>query len=50
MKMLDSVVRREAFMMAFNDAFLLLGITLLLSIAAVVVLQKPRGAGAADVH
>lgn len=49
-KMLDNVVRREAFMMAYNDAFLLLGIALLISISAVLVLKKPQGQAAAGVH
>jgi DHA2 family multidrug resistance protein len=49
-KMLDSIVRRESFLMAFNDAFLIMGITLLLSLIAVSFLQKPRGRAAEGVH
>jgi DHA2 family multidrug resistance protein len=49
-KMLDNIVRRESFMLAYNDAFLVLGLTLLASIFAVMVLQKPQGKATADVH
>lgn len=50
LKMIDTVVRRESFMMAFNDVFLTLGVTLLISIVAVTMLKKPQGQAAAGVH
>jgi DHA2 family multidrug resistance protein len=49
-QMIDSIVRKQSFLMAFNDAFLIVGITLLLSVVAVAVLAKPKGQAAAGVH
>ena len=49
-KMLDNVVRRESYLMAYNDAFLLLGCTLLCVCIAVALLKKPQGASAAGAH
>lgn len=49
-KMLDNIARRESFLMAFNDAFLVMGVTLMLSLVAVALLKKPEGTGAAGVH
>ncbi len=49
-KLLDNTVRREAFVMAYNDSFLIMGMTLLLSCVAIAFLQKPKGPAAAGVH
>lgn len=49
-KLLDNAVRRESFVMAYNDSFLIMGITLLLSCVAVAFLQKPKGPAAEGVH
>ncbi|MGH9551040.1 MAG: MFS transporter, partial [Terriglobales bacterium] len=49
-KMLDNIVRKESYIMAFNDAFLLLGVSILLGVFVVFLLQKPQGAGSAAVH
>jgi len=50
LKMIDNIVRRESYMMAFNDVFYVLGIILLISIVAVTLLQKPQGTAAEGVH
>lgn len=34
-------VRQQAYVMAFNDTFLLLGVTLTIALAAVLLLKKP---------
>jgi DHA2 family multidrug resistance protein len=49
LKALDNVVRRDSFVMAYNDAFLILGIALV-SCVAIVWLSKRviGGAGAAE--
>lgn len=39
-KMVDNLVRREAYIQAYNDAFLLLSIVVMLSVFAVVFLKK----------
>lgn len=49
-KILDNTVRRESFIMAYNDSFLLMGLTLLLSVIAICFLRKPRGPAAEGVH
>ncbi|RTL38018.1 MAG: DHA2 family efflux MFS transporter permease subunit [Candidatus Melainabacteria bacterium] len=49
-KIIDNTVRRESFVMAYNDSFLIMGATLLLSIIAIAFLKKPRGPAAAGVH
>ena len=46
---LDNVVRREAFVMAFNDCFYFIGVALLLSGFAVLFFKKAKG-GAAVGH
>jgi DHA2 family multidrug resistance protein len=47
---IDNIVRRESFMMAYNDAFLLMGSTLLCVCLAVLLLKKPQGGSAAEAH
>ncbi|HEY9679098.1 MAG TPA: DHA2 family efflux MFS transporter permease subunit [Drouetiella sp.] len=50
MKALDNTVRRESFVMAYNDSFLIMGITLLLSCIAIAFLRKPKGPAAEGAH
>lgn len=50
LKIIDNTVRRESFVMAYNDSFLIMGITLLLSVIAIAFLKKPKGPAAAGVH
>lgn len=47
---MDSVVRREAFVMAFNDCFYFIGITLLVSAIAVLFFKKVKPTGGAVAH
>ncbi len=48
-KALDNVVRRESFVMAYNDAFLILGLALISCVAIVWMSKKVLGgAGAAE--
>ena len=47
---IDSVVRREAFVMAFNDCFYFIGITLLLSGIAILFFKKAKPTGGAVAH
>ncbi|MBD3885270.1 multidrug efflux MFS transporter [Phormidium tenue FACHB-886] len=47
---LDNIVRREAFVMAFNDCFYFIGLALLLSGIAVLFFKKVKGGGAAAAH
>jgi MFS transporter, DHA2 family, multidrug resistance protein len=47
---LDSIVRREAFVMAFNDCFYFIGVALLLSGIAIIFFRKSKGSGAAVAH
>ncbi|WP_013323361.1 DHA2 family efflux MFS transporter permease subunit [Gloeothece verrucosa] len=47
---IDNAVRREAYVMAFNDCFYFMGITLLLSGIAIFFLKKSKGGGAAGAH
>jgi DHA2 family multidrug resistance protein len=50
-KAIDSIVRREAYVMAFNDCFYFVGIALLLSGIAVLGFKKVKaGAGAGGAH
>lgn len=50
-KAIDNIVRREAYVMAFNDCFYFVGIALLLSGIAVLGFKKVKpGAGAGGVH
>jgi DHA2 family multidrug resistance protein len=51
-KLLDNIVRRESYVMAYNDAFLVLGVALLCCIAAVWMGKKVLGgtAGAGNAH
>jgi DHA2 family multidrug resistance protein len=49
--MIDNLVRQQSYLMAYNDTFLIVGITLLSSVAAVALLKRPKalasaGAGA----
>lgn len=48
MAMIDNLVRRESFVLAFNDAFMMLAVTLLFSCGAVMMLKKPDAAGSAS--
>ena len=49
LKALDNVVRRDSFVMAYNDAFLILGIALLSCVVIVWMSKKVLGgAGAAE--
>lgn len=47
-KMIDSVIRRESYVMAFNDSFLLVGSLLLLAVITVFLLKKPAALGDAS--
>lgn len=51
-KLLDNIVRRDSYVMAYNDAFLVLGVALLFCIAAVWMGKKVLGgtAGAGNAH
>ncbi len=49
-KMLDRIVRRESFIQAYNDAFLLLSVVVMLSVVAVVFLKKTASTGGAGAH
>lgn len=50
-KAIDNIVRREAYVMAFNDCFYFVGIALLLSGIAVLGFKKVKaGAGAGGAH
>ncbi|MBD2580100.1 MDR family MFS transporter [Oscillatoria sp. FACHB-1406] len=47
---LDNIVRREAYVMAFNDCFYFVGLTLLLSGIAVLFFKKVKAGGGAVSH
>jgi DHA2 family multidrug resistance protein len=47
---IKSLVRRDAFIMAFNDAFLVVTITLLVSAAAIWLCKRPDTTGHAPAH
>ncbi|MBX3149793.1 multidrug efflux MFS transporter [Candidatus Obscuribacterales bacterium] len=49
-KMLDRIVRRESYIQAYNDAFLLLSFVVIASVIAVIFLKKTSGAGNAAAH
>lgn len=50
-KAIDSIVRREAYVMAFNDCFYFVGIALLLSGIAILGFKKVKpGAGGGGAH
>ncbi len=49
-KSIDSVVRREAYVMAFNDCFYFMGIALLLSGIAILFFKKVKSKGGAVAH
>ena len=50
-KVIDNLVRREAYVMAFNDCFYFVGIALLLSGIAILGFKKVKaGAGAGGAH
>ncbi len=49
-KSLDGVVRREAYVMAFNDCFYFIGIALLLSGIAILFFKKVKPKGSASAH
>jgi DHA2 family multidrug resistance protein len=44
---LDNIVRREAFVMAFNDCFYFIGLALLLSGLAIIFFKKVKPQGGA---
>ena len=44
---LNTIVQRQAATMAYNNAFILLGVTFALAVPAVFLLRKPRGGGPA---
>ena len=44
-------VRREAYVMAYSDAFWIVGVGLIISLSAIVLLRKPpRAAGPVEAH
>jgi DHA2 family multidrug resistance protein len=47
---LDRIVRREAFVMAFNDCFYLIGIVLLLSAAVIPFFRRAQTSGGTAAH
>jgi MFS transporter, DHA2 family, multidrug resistance protein len=47
---LDNIVRREAFVMAFNDCFYFIGVALLLSGVAIIFFKKVKPSGGAAAH
>jgi len=49
-KSIDNIVRREAYVMAFNDCFYFIGIALLLSGVAIIFLKKVKATGGAVGH
>lgn len=50
-KVIDNIVRREAYVMAFNDCFYFVGIALLLSGIAILGFKKVKaGAGSGGAH
>jgi DHA2 family multidrug resistance protein len=49
-KSIDNIVRREAYVMAFNDCFYFIGIALLLSGIAIIFLKKVKATGGAVGH
>jgi DHA2 family multidrug resistance protein len=49
-KLIDASVRRDSFVMAYNDAFLILGLALLACVAFVWMGKKVLGGGAGDAH
>ncbi|PAX51734.1 DHA2 family efflux MFS transporter permease subunit [Brunnivagina elsteri] len=50
LKSLDGVVRREAYVMAFNDCFYFIGIALLLSGVAILFFKKVKPKGSTVAH
>jgi MFS transporter, DHA2 family, multidrug resistance protein len=48
--LMDNVVRREAFVMAYNDCFYFIGIALLVSAIATLFFKKARATGGAVAH
>ncbi len=50
LKLIDSIVRRESFVMAFNEAFLIMGITIALCFATVFILKRPSHLGETAAH
>jgi MFS transporter, DHA2 family, multidrug resistance protein len=47
---INNIVRREAYIMAFNDAFLMVGISLLIGAVLVWFCQKTRAKEGAVAH
>ncbi len=51
MAMIDAAARREAFTMAYSDAFVLMGAALALGVVAIALVRKPpAGAAVSDAH
>lgn len=50
LQILSGKIRTEAYILAFNDVFLVLGIVLFAAAAASLLLEKPAGAAAEGVH
>jgi DHA2 family multidrug resistance protein len=49
--MIATQVRREAYVMAYSDAFWIIGVGLIISLAAIALLKKPqRAAGPVEAH
>jgi DHA2 family multidrug resistance protein len=49
-KAIDNIVRREAFVLAFNDCFYFIGLSLLLSGIAILFFKKVKPTGGAVAH
>ena len=47
---IGQIVRRQAYVMAYSDAFYLLGVVLLIALVAALLLRKPQLTEAAAVH
>jgi MFS transporter, DHA2 family, multidrug resistance protein len=51
LNLIAAQVRREAYVMAYSDAFWLVGVGLVISLAAIVLLRKPpRASGPVEAH
>ncbi|MBX9879366.1 MAG: DHA2 family efflux MFS transporter permease subunit [Candidatus Obscuribacterales bacterium] len=50
LRLIDSIVRKESFVMAFNEAFLVMGITIALCFATVFILKRPSHLGETAAH
>lgn len=50
LKLIDNIVRKESFVMAFNEAFLIMGITIALCFVTVFLLKRPSHVGETAAH